>query len=91
MTPEDLNSVLAALKKHGVTRFKGLDLELELSPPGADPHSLARAMLDLEAKDTCLCGHSNTLHNAQGECLNGCDLEKCYPGKETPREVEASA
>lgn len=84
MTHEDLDRILASLKKYGVSKFKGLDLDLELSPPGADPKSVAQALVEMEAKDTCFCGHSNALHNAQGECLNGCDLEKCYPGTEAP-------
>jgi hypothetical protein len=88
MTPEQLDLVLTTLKKHGVSKFRGLDLDVEMTiPVESQAGVLAKALAEIESKDKCLCGHSLANHNADGECIGGCAIEVCYPGSQPiPRE-----
>jgi len=89
---------LAKLKALGVSKWRGQTeellnpIEVDFFPVAIDsalptalgsPSSLAQALAESDITDKCACGHTEAAHNPEGECLQGCDLEVCYPGKDT--------
>lgn len=101
-TPEDREPFLAMLRRQNVRRVRylaeGWIEEVEFFPPATileaaaagGSKSLAQALSDLEATDKCKCGHTEAAHNPEGECLQGCELEVCYPGNEPPPKPPAA-
>lgn len=91
MTPDELDLVLTTLKKHGVTKFKGMELEVNIGPervalPGPDmPKKSLRELLDESGAGVCACGHDWLSHTDDG-CLIGCGLDTCAPVGEMPQE-----
>lgn len=100
MTLTELAGRLDVLRAAGVKNFfedtEGLRVEFFLpiqthAQTDVNPKSLAQALSDIEATDRCKCGHTEAAHNPEGECLQGCELEVCYPGNEPPPKPEANS
>lgn len=73
----ELEQDLAALRRHGVQRYKGPGLEVDFfASPVADVKSDAPKVADSK----CKCGHDLVTEHNAGLCIvNGCDPLKCAP------------
>lgn len=85
-TEQEIETVIAVAKKHGVRRLcvEGIEVELPDPPPQrpapAEPGKLPESLVP-----RCGCGHPKYDHREIG-CIHGCDPRRCIPNPPPVKE-----
>lgn len=79
LTDMEVPALLQFLRDNRILHFRNGDVALTLSERHSEVNSegLPSNWEDESKKFICPCEHEMAEHNDLGECLNGCDIERC--------------